>query len=111
MFIPDHLYNDLASSGMSAMGSVVVDLLLMVLGLQVLGYGPQAECQYHHHPLTVGWFLGEKLHKLELMQVMCFWQAGYSVEFLHLDRKVSACQNERLGIFSGYKCLGYDRQH
>ena len=64
------------------MGSVVVDLLLMVLGLQVLGYGPQAECQYYHHPLTVGWFLGEKLHKLELMQVMCLRQAGYSVVWI-----------------------------
>ena len=60
MFIPDHLHNNLGSSEMSAMGSVVVDPLLMVLGLQVLGYGPQAGCQYHHHPLTVGWFLGER---------------------------------------------------
>ena len=97
---------------MSKRGSVVVDLLLMVLGLQVLGYGPQAGCQYLHHPLTVGWFLqGERLHKLELMQVMCFWQAGYSLEFLCLGRKVSACQKGQLGVFSGYECLGYDRQH
>jgi len=110
MFSHVHLHNELAFSVMTSMGSVmVIDWLLMVLGLQVLGHGPWAEYQYHHHPPTVSLFLGEKLYKLEPVWVVCFQQGDY-VEFSWLDHKVSAYQNEQLGIFSACECLEYDRQ-
>ena len=38
MFIHDYVDNELAFSELSSMGSVMIDQLLMVLGLQTLGH-------------------------------------------------------------------------
>jgi len=56
-------FHSVVFSMMISMSSVVVvDQLLMVLDLQELDHGPQAKCQYHHHPPTVSSFLGERLY-------------------------------------------------